>query len=499
MDASSGSTVQGALKKYSTLLFATLVALLAVLLSSLLLTQTAINATLVATLAGLGLDPLRGLFVSSLLFTLLISLIAAFLSRLRLVVLLGALIFFSVSYFANFLWNVTRPLHDPGGLLEPLDKLALLHTTLIIFALVILTSCIGIALGLGLAHVLVDPLLRLASYLRHQRSELPLSPSPEVTSLSPPLSKKIPTRSQVVGGLAQALTLLAVLILATRSINLFVYGPDVSLHLSPALKGLNSSQNALVYDSYISLALHGQKRTFIVYLPPSYTMPSARTRRYPVLYLLHGSPGQQTNWMTGGKAGQSEDTLSSLGKAPELILVMPDGNGRGGTTSEWGNSGDGKQLLENALVDDLVPYVDYKYRTLADAAHRGIGGLSMGGFGAANIGIHHPDIFGFIIALGGYYHADGPIWGNNPSYLRANSPTDVLLTQKSAWYTHFYIGAATKDALYPDSVKFVHELKQLHIPYTFEVLPGYHAWPVWQVEFYHALKWLHTIIPLPRS
>ena len=94
--------------------------------------------------------------------------------------------------------------------------------------------------------------------------------------------------------------------------------------------------------------------------------------------------------MHGGKAGQSEDTLSSLGKAPELILVMPDGNGRGGTTSEWGNSGDGKQLLENALVDDLVPYVDHKYRTLADAAHRGIGGLSMGGFGAAKLAFTIP-------------------------------------------------------------------------------------------------------------
>src|SRR6266702_3235426 len=96
MDASFGATVQGTLKKYSTMIFATLVALLTVLLSSLLLTQTAINATLVATLAGLSLDPLRGLFVASLLFTLLISLIAAFLSRLRLVVLLGTLIFFCV-------------------------------------------------------------------------------------------------------------------------------------------------------------------------------------------------------------------------------------------------------------------------------------------------------------------------------------------------------------------------------------------------------------------
>ena len=181
--------------------------------------------------------------------------------------LLGALIFFSVSYFANFLWNVTRPLHDPGGLLEPLDKLALLHTTLIIFALVILTSCIGIALGLGLAHVLVDPIFRLSSYLRHQRSHQPLSLPQEEVSLSPPLSRKIPTRSQVVGGLAQALTLLAVSILTTRSINLFVYGPDVSLHLSPALKGLNSSQNALVYDSYISLALHGQKHLLLSISP----------------------------------------------------------------------------------------------------------------------------------------------------------------------------------------------------------------------------------------
>ncbi len=491
MDVLPAPVVQRSLqKRQRTTAFAVFVALLAVLLSGLLLTRTAINGSLLATLAGLGLDPLRGEFAAVLLQTILVSLVAALLSRLRFTVSLAGIAFFCVCYLADFLGDVTQPLHDPGGLLEPLDKLALLHTVLMMLALATLGSCIGIALGRGLAHVLVDPVFSLLSYLRH--SEVPVAEDETLSTHSFPL---LPYRSRMILGLLQGLALLIAFLLAFSSLNLFVYGPDVALHLSPTLGGLNISQNALVSDSYISHAMGGQKRTFVVYLPPSYNTSAAKTRRYPVLYLLHGSPGQQTNWMTGGKAGQSEETLSTLGKAPELILVMPDGNGRGGETSEWGNSGDGKQLLENAIVDDLIPYVDQKYRTIPDAAHRGIGGLSMGGFGAANIGIHHPDLFGFIIALGGYYHADGTVWGKNPAYLRANSPAEVLPQQKQAWHIHYYIGGATKDDLYQEFVKFAQELKQLHIPYTFESLNGYHAWPVWQVEFYHALEWLQTIVP----
>ncbi len=99
----------------------------------------------------------------------------------------------------------------------------------------------------------------------------------------------------------------------------------------------------------------------------------------PYARLCIRSPGSEHDWLTGGKADQSADTLIARGKIPELILILPDGNGRPGETSEWGNSFDGRQLMETFVAFDLVRYVDRHYRTLADAAHRAIGGLVKSG------------------------------------------------------------------------------------------------------------------------
>jgi S-formylglutathione hydrolase FrmB len=247
-----------------------------------------------------------------------------------------------------------------------------------------------------------------------------------------------------------------------------------------------------VHDEVTSAALGGQKKAFLVYLPPSYTTAAGRTKRYPTLYLLHGSPGHDNDWFTGGKADSSADTLIGLGKLSERILILPDGNGRPGQTSEWGNSFDHKQNMETYVAVDLVKYVDSKYRTIASPAARGIGGLSMGGFGAMNIAVHHPDVFGTVIALGGYYRAEGSIWGHNATYLHNNSPIEVLPMKRQAWKLHMYIGAATHDQpYYTDTQQFVQELSRLHIPYRLDIQNGYHSWNVWQVQMYDAFIWLH--------
>ncbi|HJT55419.1 MAG TPA: alpha/beta hydrolase-fold protein, partial [Ktedonobacteraceae bacterium] len=132
-----------------------------------------------------------------------------------------------------------------------------------------------------------------------------------------------------------------------------------------------------------------------------------------------------------------------------------------------------------------------RYRTIADAAHRAIAGLSMGGFGAMNIAIHHPNVFGYVSSLGGYYRAEGSIWGNNAAYMRENSPIEVLPTDKQAWHLHIFIGAATKDQpYYTDAKQFAQELSKLHIPYQLDIVNGSHSWGVWQIQMYHTLLWL---------
>ncbi len=172
-------------------------------------------------------------------------------------------------------------------------------------------------------------------------------------------------------------------------------------------------------------------------------------------------------------------------------MVFPDGNGRSGETSDWGNSFDQKQLLENFVAFDLVHYIDQTYRTIPQANDRAIGGNSMGGFGAMNIAVHHPDIFGSVISLGGYFKAEGRIWGQNAAYMRANSPAFILPKDPKDWKLRIFLGAESKDQpYYTDTKQLSQELKALRMTSTFDLEMGYHAWNIWETQLYHALTWL---------
>jgi S-formylglutathione hydrolase FrmB len=241
----------------------------------------------------------------------------------------------------------------------------------------------------------------------------------------------------------------------------------------------------------VSQALGGQTKPFIVYLPPSYYTRQGQNRRYPTLYLLHGSPGNYQDWIMAGKADQSADSLIAQQKIPELIMVLPDGNGRI-SPSEWGNSYNQSQKMETFVAVDLVRYIDQHFRTIAQPADRAIGGLSMGGFGAMNIAVHHSEVFGTAISLGGYYNAENAVWGNNVEYKQQNSPAKVLPNDRQAWKLHIFLGAATQDQpYYRDTMQFAHELDSLSIPYHLDIEKGYHSWTVWEVQMYKALLWLH--------
>jgi enterochelin esterase-like enzyme len=414
----------------------------------------------------------------------------------------GGGIVFCSGYLVGFLQSELRPTYDPGGNLESLDAGALLHTVCVMLALSMLCAFLGAAVGAALGEVLLDPPAQLLKLLLRRRKQNVLSvprtklterPAPHVDGVRRML------RAWLCFGLA-----IIVLLLASGSSELLLYAPDIGLHRAPIVQEQRAlpTKGTILQDSLVSPALGGQRRSFLVYLPPSYNTPQGSSQRYPTLYLLHGSPGHEQDWITAGLANQSADTLIAQGKIPELIMVFPDGNGRPGQTSEWGNSGDQRQLMETFVAVDLVKYVDAKYRTLAEPAWRGIGGLSMGGFGAMNIALHHPDVFGFVISLGGYYRAEGSIWGKNRAYLQANSPLDLLPHDPAAWGLHLYLGAATKDQpYYTDTLQFVQELRRLHLSYQLDIQPGYHSWKVWQVQLYHALLWLKWGAPpaLPAS
>ena len=120
-----------------------------------------------------------------------------------------------------------------------------------------------------------------------------------------------------------------------------------------------------------------------VLLPSDY---AESTRRYPVLYLLHGKDGDYRQWTD--RLG-----VADLTRDLPVIVVMPDG-GPAGFYSNWYNGGDGgSPMWETYHVDELTPWIDSEFRTVDEKEGRAIGGASMGGFGALSYAGRHPDLF----------------------------------------------------------------------------------------------------------
>lgn len=139
-------------------------------------------------------------------------------------------------------------------------------------------------------------------------------------------------------------------------------------------------------------------RDVAVLLPPSYA--SAKTRHYPVVYMLHGFTDRAREWFGPEQFWINLPHVVNRANAAgvtEMIIVMPDAFTRfqGSMYSSSVTTGD----WENYIASELVTYIDAHYRTLARAASRGIAGHSMGGYGALRIGIHHPEVFSAIYAL----------------------------------------------------------------------------------------------------
>lgn len=141
----------------------------------------------------------------------------------------------------------------------------------------------------------------------------------------------------------------------------------------------------------VSRALGGYPDPVDVVLPPGYA--SHPGRRYPVLYLLEGSPGDPSNFLTVGEVGAAEAELVAADRMRPLILVVPAGGRSFFADEEWVNGIQPGNDWETFVASDLVNAIDARYRTIASGAWRGLVGLSEGGYGAMNIGLHHPGEF----------------------------------------------------------------------------------------------------------
>ncbi|HSC52974.1 MAG TPA: alpha/beta hydrolase-fold protein [Phnomibacter sp.] len=142
-------------------------------------------------------------------------------------------------------------------------------------------------------------------------------------------------------------------------------------------------------------------RKAFVYTPPDYNKDAKK--RYPVLYLQHGWGEDETAWSNQGRANLIMDNLIAEGKTKPFIIVMTYG-----ITNEvrWGRMRDFKiDTFQTVLVDELIPYIDANFRTLANQPNRAMAGLSMGGMETKTITLAKPEIFSHYALLSGGVYA----------------------------------------------------------------------------------------------
>ncbi len=231
---------------------------------------------------------------------------------------------------------------------------------------------------------------------------------------------------------------------------------------------------ALQIRMYMSTPLKRQRKLY-VYAPPQYdTEPN---RRFPVLYLRHGSGDNEENWSDTGRAGVILDNLIAQRKAVPMIIVMPNGD----TDGSWagGSSPQGIELLSQELLTDIIPMIDKTFRVAPGRENRAITGLSMGGGQAFTIGLKHMDQFAWVgeFSSGLVSDANFRLDQHLPGFL--DQPDEVNKKIKL-----LYLSCGTSDPRYQGQLDLIDVLKQHNIKYAWYPTPGVHEWKVWRHALY---------------
>jgi enterochelin esterase-like enzyme len=226
------------------------------------------------------------------------------------------------------------------------------------------------------------------------------------------------------------------------------------------------------HQQYPSAAMNRQVG-YCIYLPPSYD--TAKDRRYPVIYHLHGAGGNEF------RSTYSAEVLHEgilAGKLPEMIIVFPNG----GRSTMYQDSGDGRFLAETTFIKELMPHIDSHYRTIAKREARCIEGFSMGGRGSTHLAMKYPQLFGSLFNQSGnvmHVSAESELpnayLGDDVERLRANDSYLNLL--KNADYIRqnmrIQVACGTADSGHIKTVREYHAaLTAANIPHEYFEVEG---------------------------
>ncbi len=243
--------------------------------------------------------------------------------------------------------------------------------------------------------------------------------------------------------------------------------------LAPAIPSASQLLNA----TFTSAAL-GREMPYFIYLPVGYAESGLR---YPVLYMLHGHGGENTEWIGYGLP-ETADHMMNGGEIGQMLIVLPQGD-----QSFWVNHADDGERWGDYTAQDVVQHIDATYRTIPDGKHRAIGGLSMGADGAMQLALNYPGTFGAVgihsPTLRNYADTTAyvPFFGDE-AYFNAHDP--VQLTKQypeRARALQIFLDVGADDTDWLPSVRAYHDmLTELNVPHTWhDDWPGIHDGYYW--------------------
>jgi enterochelin esterase-like enzyme len=266
----------------------------------------------------------------------------------------------------------------------------------------------------------------------------------------------------------------------------------------------SAAQTGKVFDNLsLPSKILKSERKFAIYLPPDY---ETSHRNYPVLYLLHGGGDDQTGWVQFGEVQSIADKAFKDGEATPMIIVMPDANtGRRG----YFNDIKGDWNYEDFFFQELMPYVEKKYRIKQDKRYRAIAGLSMGGGGSFVYALHHPELFSSACPLSAslgplsFEDAKFNVRRNNPdatdqqieAYYKRNSPLTMLdsLTGDQKKAVRWYIDCGDDDFLFEGNALAHIAMRKKEIPHEYRVREGAHNWTYWRASLPKVLEFVSQV------
>jgi enterochelin esterase-like enzyme len=227
---------------------------------------------------------------------------------------------------------------------------------------------------------------------------------------------------------------------------------------------------------YVAVSLGKARREMYIYTPPGY---EKSTMSYPVLYLIHGGGDTAISWSTTGRANDILDNLIAEKKANPMIIVMPSG---------WTPSG-GQVMTADAtkdpftkeLIEDIIPFVETRYRTLANPENRALSGLSMGGIQTLNIGLHHLGTFRYIAVM-----SSGWISEDDRQFFYKSEAAQI--PKYNSQLKLFWWGWGQTDIARANGLAVIDKFKSEGVKIETLETSGGHEWANWRI-------YLHEVAP----